>query len=135
MFTSSLFSFQGRLRRSEWWLIRLVVLGALVAAVALVAVVDAATGLTGEGSVDLLLGLVLLAGFAVVVWIELAAGVKRLHDQDLSGWMIVLILIPGVGALFALIVLGILDGTAGPNDYGPSAKYPDRSRLAAMLFD
>lgn len=134
MWMNTLFTLEGRLRRSEWWLTRLLVLGLFIAFLIVVGVLDATVGIDG-GSGEAMLVVLSMAGFAAVLWIDVCAGVKRLHDQDMSGWMYLLVLVPALGALFALIVLGIIDGTPGSNDYGPSTKYPDRSRLAAMLFD
>ena len=72
-----------------------------------------------------------------------AVGVKRLHDRDQSGWWIVLFYFgPGVASaigqssvsgavylvlsllsfaisIWAIVVLGFLRGTRGPNRYGP----------------
>jgi uncharacterized membrane protein YhaH (DUF805 family) len=72
-----------------------------------------------------------------------AIGVKRLHDRDQSGWWIVLFYFgPGVASaiaqssasggvslvlslvsfaisIWAIVVLGFLRGTRGPNRYGP----------------
>ena len=132
---SNLFSFHGRIRRSEWWLTRLIILGGLAFNWAFLVAVGSASTADDGGPLALFLFPVLLAGFVAVLWIDVAAGVKRLHDLDMTGWMYLLVLIPFIGGLFALIALGFMDGTAGPNDYGPSAKYPDRTRLAAMLYD
>ena len=49
---------------------------------------------------------------------SLAAAVRRLHDTNKSGWMILLGLIPFVGFII-LIVFYVQAGTPGPNDYGP----------------
>jgi len=54
---------------------------------------------------------------------HLAVSVRRLHDQDRSGWLLLLYLIPVLG-WFALLVLFLLDGTQGPNRYGPDPKHP-----------
>jgi len=53
---------------------------------------------------------------------SLAVGVRRLHDQDRSGWLLLLILLPVLG-WFALFVLFCLDGTHGANTYGPDPKH------------
>ncbi len=53
----------------------------------------------------------------------LAVGVRRLHDQDRSGWLLLLGLIPLLGG-FALLVLMCLSGTPGANRYGPDPKQP-----------
>lgn len=52
------------------------------------------------------------------VWIGLAMQVKRWHDRDKSGWMVLINFIPIVGLLWAFVELGFLQGTIGPNQYG-----------------
>jgi uncharacterized membrane protein YhaH (DUF805 family) len=44
--------------------------------------------------------------------------VRRYHDVGLSGWLVLLVLIPYIGALFNLIVC--LLGSAPDNKYGPN---------------
>ena len=51
----------------------------------------------------------------------LAVQVRRLHDLGKSGWMILIALIPLVGAIW-LLVLYCLDGQPGENQYGPNPK-------------
>lgn len=46
----------------------------------------------------------------------LAAKARRLHDRDMSGWMILLALIPIIGAII-LIIFYLLPGTEGPNRF------------------
>lgn len=48
---------------------------------------------------------------------SLAIGVRRLHDLDKSGWWMLLVLIPLLGALI-LLVLFVMKGTTGPNRFG-----------------
>ncbi|MDG4768408.1 DUF805 domain-containing protein [Solwaraspora sp. WMMD406] len=52
---------------------------------------------------------------------SLAVGVRRLHDTDRSGWWLLIALIPIVGAI-VLLVFFVLDGTHGPNRFGPDPK-------------
>lgn len=52
---------------------------------------------------------------------NLAVAVRRLHDQDKSGWMILVGLIPLIGPIW-LLVLYLSEGTRGPNQYGPDPK-------------
>ena len=61
-----------------------------------------------------------LYGLAVLVP-TLAVGARRLHDTGKSGWWQLLWLIPFFGWI-ALIVLFILEGTSGSNEYGPDLK-------------
>ena len=48
----------------------------------------------------------------------IAVSVRRLHDRDKSGWFMLLIFIPLVGAII-LIVWFCTRGTLGPNRFGP----------------
>ncbi|MEM8986936.1 MAG: DUF805 domain-containing protein [Pseudomonadota bacterium] len=47
-----------------------------------------------------------------------AIAVKRCHDRGKSGWWSLLSLIPGLGFLWVVIDLGILEGVRGDNEYG-----------------
>src|SRR4051812_3359841 len=107
-------TFSGRARRAEyWWFVLFQVLVGIVAAI-----LDAALGTgfgSGSGVFSLIVTLaLLLPGLAVTV--------RRLHDTDRSGWWILIGLIPVVGAI-VLIVFTVLDGTPGPNRFGPSPKH------------
>ena len=61
-----------------------------------------------------LLGLFVLGSFIP----GLAVQVRRLHDQDLSGWLVLVNLVPYLGAL-VMLVLMCIKGTNGENQYGP----------------
>ncbi|MDB5667676.1 MAG: hypothetical protein JWL74_626 [Alphaproteobacteria bacterium] len=52
---------------------------------------------------------------------SIAVTIRRLHDQDKSGWMILLAFIPLVGGI-VLLVFMLLDGTRGPNRFGADPK-------------
>ncbi|WP_017461830.1 DUF805 domain-containing protein [Dyella ginsengisoli] len=99
--------FEGRARRQEYWMFTLVnILAAIV-----VGVIGAIIHLRMLGSLYSLA--VLLPGIAVTV--------RRLHDTDRSGWWILIGLIPLIGTIW-LLVLMVLEGTQGSNQYGPDPK-------------
>lgn len=83
-----LFSFEGRTRRSHFWIGWLICLGVGVVA----------------GWIPLLGGLISLA----LIWPNLAISVKRLHDMGKSGWFV---LIPWVvsivGGIVAVSMIGL----------------------------
>ncbi len=109
--------FQGRSRRKEYWMFALLQILVLVP-LSLIAI--ALDGATGGGTVLLaLIGLYFLGLFIP----SLAVQVRRFHDQDRSGWFILLGLIPYVGGLI-LVVFMCLEGTRGPNRFGPDLKDP-----------
>jgi uncharacterized membrane protein YhaH (DUF805 family) len=52
---------------------------------------------------------------------NIAVGVRRLHDTNLSGWWLLLGLIPGLGSIAVLILL-VRDSTPGENRFGLNPK-------------
>ena len=105
-FQKAMFSFDGRLRRSHFWIAWLI-LFAIGFVVGMVPVIN-------------MLGIVLL-------WPHLAIGVKRLHDMGKPGWLIA---IPYVGWIVVLVMMCI-DGTRGPNRFGADPKGEDHSQIFA----
>lgn len=105
-----LFSFQGRLNRKPYWLasIGLSVVSLLISAVVI------GVKLPEESSLVSL----------ITLWPSLAIAVKRCHDRDRTGWFLLVVLIPFVGAIWALIELGFLRGTVGPNRFGQDPLNP-----------
>jgi hypothetical protein len=60
--------------------------------------------------------------YALAVLIPgLAVSVRRLHDVGKSGWMILIILIPIVGAIWFLVLM-FTDSNPGENEYGANPK-------------
>jgi uncharacterized membrane protein YhaH (DUF805 family) len=47
----------------------------------------------------------------------LAVAVRRLHDTNKSGWMLLISLIPFVGVIILIVFLAT-EGDSGPNQYG-----------------
>ena len=115
------FSFDGRIRRIEYFLSGIV--GGIVFSIAWALgigtfILGAGMGSAGGSVFGLLIG---LAALVASMWFSLAQGVKRLHDLDKSGWLILLMFVPIVNALFGLYML-FADGTVGPNPYGADPK-------------
>lgn len=108
-----LLSPQGRVNRTQFWL-RLV-LPALVISIVL-SLIDMALGTYSAKD-----GLGLLSGiFSLIIIIPaIFVYIKRWHDRDKSGWWMLILLIPIVGAIWFLIECGFLAGTPGPNRFGP----------------
>ena len=166
-FWSWMLALEGRISRSKWWLGMFVLVSILI-------VLSFVTGLILNGFMSAhpelqdhinnpewfntkeaepiisSLGLWMIVPVLViglVMWSLLALGVKRLHDRGLSSWLILVVVLPFLGALaapslvaefdlrenvvrFALLLLmasiiwsvlqfGILKGETGPNEHGP----------------
>lgn len=117
------FDFSGRASRQEYWsfyLFQLLVtigLG-IISAIGFAFVMagkPAGWIVAGPGG----LGFFLFTLYTVIPM--LAAGARRLHDRGMSGWFLLLGLIPYIGGII-LIVLLVLPGDTGPNKYGEDPK-------------
>jgi uncharacterized membrane protein YhaH (DUF805 family) len=105
MSTPSLFSLQGRIRRTDYLLTTMVVIDLLL-------IIQ--LSLEADESSGLLMVLVAFSGVIASGWIGLAAAVKRCHDLGQNGFYT---LIPLYG-----IFLIFIDGTPCENEYGPDPK-------------
>lgn len=144
--------FSGRSRRMEFWMWTLFVFLLWIAFFVVMVAVAGAALMTGGGVRSLMAmggGIVIIGALAFLVWLallipSLAVGVRRLHDTERSGWWlgglvildIVSAVLRGTGAgglativslvvllwAIVLIVFYCLDGTKGPNKYGPDPK-------------
>ncbi len=166
-FWSWMLALEGRISRSKWWL-------GLFVLVSLIIVVSFVTGLILNSLIAAhpelqqhmnnpewfnskeaepviaslglwMIGPVLV--IALVMWSLLALGVKRLHDRGLSSWLILVVVLPFLGAvaapslaaefdlgenavrlsfllltasvIWSILQFGILKGETGPNEHGP----------------
>ena len=97
--------FDGRAKRSEFWLFMLVHI-----IISVILAVIAAVGPEFLAIVPVLYGLALLVP-------QLAVGSRRLHDTGKSGWLQLILLVPFIGWIIVLILM-VLPGQ-GENKYGP----------------
>jgi uncharacterized membrane protein YhaH (DUF805 family) len=114
---SLLFSFNGRIRRSQYWLYGIgvgLVGGVILAILSML--------MRNGGAMMMVGGILALVVYVVLIWAGLALSIKRWHDRDKSWVWIFIGAIPIVGFFWVLIECGFLDGTPGPNKFGPSPK-------------
>jgi uncharacterized membrane protein YhaH (DUF805 family) len=118
--------FSGRSRRMEYWMFTLlqVIVFILYAILAGGLGFAAANGDTGTAAGLGGLSIILIVYCLAIFIPSLAVQVRRFHDQNKSGWMVLLGFIPGIGGLIVLVFM-CLDGTPGPNRFGPDPKAPD----------
>jgi uncharacterized membrane protein YhaH (DUF805 family) len=136
-----LFSFSGRLNRKPYWLTTLCIVLVMLVVVILAFALGGAGLMSGDFSGLGILLLIIVLAYIPILWIGLAISAKRLHDRNKSAWWLVLFyLVPailqGVGeqlgtagiiltlagfgiSIWALVEIGFLRGTVGPNQYGP----------------
>ena len=118
-----LFSAKGRIRRSQYWLWGFVsVLVSWAIDIVFGVVTNAQQVMMTTGHIPPLAIVGYVIAFAWSIYTGSCVVAKRWHDRDKSGWMYLILLIPIVGFIWTLIECGCLDGTQGPNKYGPSPK-------------
>jgi uncharacterized membrane protein YhaH (DUF805 family) len=101
--------FTGRARRSEYWYWTLFVV-----------IVSFVVGFVGGVNSDL--SNIITAIVSLALFLPgLAMSVRRLHDNDRSGWFVLLALIPLVGFII-LLVFYVQEGTPGDNKFGANPK-------------
>lgn len=114
-----LFGFNGRIRRSHYWV------GSLAVVMFGVAAIFAVMPATEEVSPEALAsinGPAFLFVYAILTWCSLALQIKRWHDRNKSGLWVLIGLVPLIGGIWQFIECGVLDGTQGPNRFGESPK-------------
>ena len=152
--------FSGRSRRMEYWMFVLFQILVYAALMMLMVVLGGAavlgggdpTALAAAGGGALLVGAIYLLFSLAMLIPSLAAGVRRLHDTNRTGWWILAPLAPYVlmfvafgmaanspdsgaagvlamvsglavfGLAITLLIFLLLDGTRGPNRYGADPK-------------
>ncbi len=166
-FWSWMFALEGRISRSKWWLGVSIVTGTIIAASILMALLvgtyisqhpEFEQNLSNpqwaesKEAAPLILNLMLRSFlpsllFLAALWSLVALGIKRLHDRGLSSWLILVVVLPFLGALispalvaqygisenaaslafllfaasviWSVLQFGILKGDTGPNEHGP----------------
>ena len=109
--------FTGRSRRKEYWSFFLLVVACAV-------VLSILERILGLDPIFAFYGpLICLFELAILVP-SLAVGARRLHDTDRSAWWLLIAFVPIIGGL-VLLVFYVLEGTRGPNQYGPDPKGED----------
>lgn len=102
--------FDGRARRTEYWMFTLINLLISLSLSALQYLLDVS-----------LFGIISSIYSIAVLIPTIAVAIRRLHDIGKSGWFLLLAVIPIIGAIW-LLVLFVTDGNPHENEYGPDPK-------------
>ncbi len=109
----------GRATRREYWLF---VLQVFAIGLPLYWLYERVTPFE-SGLPELLLGILLMLAALILFAAAVAAGVRRLHDQDKRGIYSLWTLIPIVGGVIHFFMM-IAPGTSGTNKFGPDPRMP-----------
>lgn len=127
------FDFSGRSRRKEYWMFVLfIVIGQIVTMTldSMLGTGGTATSYSEYGDGAASAGFSMTGGIITMIFVLLilipgiAVAVRRVHDQDKSGWFV---LIPIYG-----FILMFIEGTRGPNRFGPDPKANEHGQPAGV---
>jgi uncharacterized membrane protein YhaH (DUF805 family) len=112
-------AFSGRASRSEYWWWTLVAVGVSIVLNIIIAATSSSSS-TGSGSS--IFGTILVVIWALATLIpSIALSVRRLHDGNFSGWLLLLGLVPFLGAIAVLIFMVLPANPAGQRFDVPTA--------------
>lgn len=106
-----IFLFEGRIGRMSFWL------GKFALFIVTVLVMGVSAGVFNTQIIGLL-------WMPVFLWLFIALQAKRWHDLDKTAGLVALNLIPVIGFLGCGLVLGLIEGTTGPNRFGADPLEP-----------
>jgi uncharacterized membrane protein YhaH (DUF805 family) len=110
--------FQGRARRSEYWLFVLLTLGFNVVSRGLLKLFEPFP------IIEIVVALIAIVCALGLLTPALAVAFRRLHDTGRSAWWLLLWLVPILGWIVLLVFL-VTPGTPGPNRFGRDPKAAD----------
>ena len=113
-------NFKGRLRRRDYWTF---VLMTIVIELAIYFVVYVLTYIFGGEAVTAASICSTIVGIIGILLLlpSLGISIRRLHDTNKSGWLLLLAIIPIIGSII-LLIIACIEGTRGPNKYGEDPK-------------
>ena len=110
--------FDGRSTRKEFWLFQLVPLAIVVGMIVAMVASSDDSGPGAVATLAIILGVIGLIGLIVP---QIAVQVRRFHDQNLSGLLALLNLVPYIGGLVVFVFM-FIEGTRGDNKFGPDPR-------------
>jgi len=106
--------FHGRATRKEYWsaMIQLTLIFVLFLIIFVVTAETSPSPVTA-----IVLGFLMLAFLVVAAVVSTSVGIRRIHDFDVTGWLVLTFYVPYLGWI-AMIVIGCIPGTPSQNRWG-----------------
>ena len=109
-------TFSGRASRSEywWWTLAAVAVSIVLNIIIGLGTTTSSLSSTPDFGPAAIFGYVLLGIWGLATFVpSLALSVRRLHDGNFSGWLLLLLLIPFLGAIAVLVFMILPSNPAG----------------------
>jgi uncharacterized membrane protein YhaH (DUF805 family) len=110
--------FEGRARRQEYWMFALFNILIIFVLAIVLGMLGSATDMSEIAMIPL------VVYYLGIIIPSIAVAVRRLHDQNKSGWYYCVTFIPFVGGIWLLVLL-CTEGDRGSNQYGLDPKNPN----------
>ena len=114
------FVYRGRASRSAFWWFQLAVgfgwFVLVASTIWLITTLANPSTIAEQNSLNSWLFLGAALSSLIVLVPSIALTVRRLHDINMTGWLVLIYLVPSVGQLLLLILM-VLPGTKGPNRF------------------
>jgi uncharacterized membrane protein YhaH (DUF805 family) len=124
-------NFYGRARRKEYWytfLVNILIFAFFIFVPYLLTAFFEAENNSSFEFIRTFFGILLFILFALFLIPNLAVSIRRLHDTGISGWFMLISLIPIIGRLILFIFL-LTDSKDESNKWGKSPKYYKKNNL------
>ena len=131
---TGVFSAKGRLGVLKYMAHSCVLMLIMVATFGLLALVSGVSFSPDAGTAELnpILVSIMMVAILPGVYVGIVMLIKRLHDLNLSGWLILLTIIPVIGALISLFVM-CAPGMKEGNKFGPVAPTATWEKVLGMI--
>lgn len=116
------FQFYGRARRAEYWGYTLFLLLSLVVLFVVDALISAFFFNNSVAGEPVFWPILTVLFYLFNVIPSIAITIRRLHDQDMTGWLYLINFIPYIGGIIIFILM-FFDSRPNPNKHGASPKY------------
>jgi len=120
--TKNYFQFYGRARRAEYWGYILFFWLSLFITFIADTLLSAIFFNTNPAYEPVFIPILTFIFIIYNILPSISITIRRLHDQDMSGWLYLLNLVPYIGGII-IFVLMLFDSNSNPNKHGPSPKY------------
>ncbi|WNY26812.1 DUF805 domain-containing protein [Methanolapillus ohkumae] len=114
---SKYLTFDGRLNRLPYFLRYIGFIFAICVCAFFTTIAETTRSTTFGAIVGLFYIFVIITGLIIMLF----SAIRRLHDLNMSGWWLLIRIIPIIGFVFDLLMF-IIDGNTGPNKYGEDPK-------------
>jgi len=120
--------FSGRLNRIGYFLGGLYLIIPLLIVLGIQFLIrGSALSASSRGGINIISVLVGLVAVILIIPAGLSLGIRRWHDLNQSGWLVLLNLIPFVSIITGIMLL-FVPGTKGPNTYGSPDSSPSKPK-------